>query len=74
MSYFPRSLLWNQIQGETLPRLSQAGESFLPEFDFRAKIAPDSADVLRISCGATRLEPLPFLFAGQRFGVASRAS
>ena len=25
----------NQIQGETLPRLSQAGEGFLPEFDFQ---------------------------------------
>ena len=74
MSYFPRSLLRNQIQGETLPRLSQAGESFPPEFDFREKIAPDGADVLRRSRGATRVEPPPFLLAGQRVGVASRAS
>ena len=30
-----------QIQGETLPRLSQAGEGFLPEFDFRLIMVRD---------------------------------
>ena len=35
---FSSDLKGNQIQGETLPRLSQAGEGFLPEFDFQLKI------------------------------------
>ena len=31
----------NQIQGETLPRLSQTGEGFLPEFHYRLKMVRD---------------------------------
>ena len=50
MLYFRSSLLRNQIQGETLPRLSQAGESFLPEFDFRAKIAQMAPTCLECQC------------------------
>ena len=42
----------NQIQAETLPRLSQTGEGFLPEFHFRLKMVRDCADSLGMSSGA----------------------
>ena len=40
----------NQIQGETLPRLSQAGEGFLPEFDFQLKILKNCGRLSRPPC------------------------
>ena len=40
----------NQIQGETLRRLSQAGEGFLPEFDFQLKMVHNGRRLSRPPC------------------------